>query len=240
MPRRLASRDPVFNQDVSFYVFNLPVYSLVQSLLSMMTVVIAIAVVIIYALALGKFRLTPGVKAHLSALGAIFLLLFAWNYQLSIYNMVYSHAVSSIGASYHRCTLPVAGLQHPDLDLTILAAIILLANVFLRATKALAITGGVWLVVTILLAQVFPQAMQNFEVKPNELAKGDALHREQHQADTHGLWPGHHSGGTLPRGRARPARPTSPQRRHGGEHPPVGLSPAARYLRPTAEHPPIL
>ena len=41
----------------------------------------------------------------------------------------------------------------------------------MRATKWLAITAGAWLVVTILLAQVFPQAMQSLVVKPNELTR---------------------------------------------------------------------
>jgi len=162
--------DPVFNREVSFYVFSLPVYSLAQGWLSVSVVIIAAAVGIVYALALGQFRLTPGVKAHLSGLGALFLLLFAWNYQLSIYNLVYSTRGVVYGASYTD-----VHAQWPAYNIltiiTVLAAVVLLANVVVRATRALAITAGVWVVVTLLLAQVYPTFIQSFEVKPNELTK---------------------------------------------------------------------
>jgi hypothetical protein len=160
--------DPVFNQEISFYVFTLPMYSFVQSLLSISTVVIALAVAAIYALALGRFRLTSGVKAHLSGLGALFLLLYAANYQLSIYKLVYSTRGVVTGASYTD-----VHAQWPAFTLltwiTVLAALILLANVVLRATRALAVTAGAWIVVTLLLGQVYPNFVQNFQVKPNEL-----------------------------------------------------------------------
>jgi hypothetical protein len=162
--------DPVFGRDVSFYIFTLPVYTLVQGLLTMITVVIAASVAVIYFLALGQFRLTSGVKAHLSALGAIFLLLYAWNYQLSIYSLAYSTRGVVFGASYTD-----VHAQWPAFNIltviTILAAIILLVNVVLRATKALAVTGVVWLVVTLLVSQLYPNFVQNFEVRPNELTK---------------------------------------------------------------------
>jgi uncharacterized membrane protein (UPF0182 family) len=165
-----ALSDPVFHKDVSFYVFNLPVYSLVQELLSISVVVIAAAVAAVYALALGRFRLTPGVKAHLSGLGAIFLLLYAWNYQISIYNLVYSTRGVVYGASYTD-----VNAQWPAYSIltiiTLIAAAILIVNIFLRATKALAATAALWIIATILLGQLYPDAVQNFQVKPNESVK---------------------------------------------------------------------
>lgn len=162
--------DPVFSKDVSFFVFTLPVYTLVQTMLTIATVVIAASIAVVYALALGRFRLTPGVKAHFSALGAIFLLLVAWSYQLSIFNLAYSTRGVVSGASYTD-----VHAQWPAFSiltwLTVLAAVILLVNVVLRATKALAFTAGAWIVVTLLVAQVYPGMVQNFEVRPNELTK---------------------------------------------------------------------
>lgn len=159
--------DPVFGRDVSFYVFTLPVYNFVQTMLTLATVVTAIAVALIYAAALGRFRLTPGVKAHLSALGAIFLLLYAWNYQLSIYDLAYSTRGVVVGASYTD-----VHAQWPAYNIltwiTVAAALILLANVFLRATKALAATAVVWVVVTLVLGQGYPAFVQNVQVRPNE------------------------------------------------------------------------
>ncbi len=165
-----GSIDPVFNKDISFYIFTLPVYSTVQTLLTFTTVIIAAAVAVIYGLALGKLRLTSGVKAHLSALGAIFLLLFAWNYQLSIFNLVYSTRGVVFGASYTDVNAQWTAYNILTW-ITVAAAVILMVNVVLRATKALAATAVVWIVVTILLGQVYPGIVQNFQVKPNEQAK---------------------------------------------------------------------
>lgn len=165
-----GSTDPVFNKDISFYIFTLPVYSTLQTLLTFTTVIIAAAVAVIYGLALGKLRLTSGLKAHLSALGAIFLLLFAWNYQLSIFNLVYSTRGVVFGASYTDVNAQWTAYNILTW-ITVVAAVILMVNVVLRATKALAVTAVVWIVVTILLGQVYPGIVQNFQVTPNEQAK---------------------------------------------------------------------
>jgi uncharacterized protein len=133
-------------------------------------VIIAVSVIAIYALALGKFRLTPGVKAHLSALGAIFLLIYAWNYQLDIWNLVYSTRGVVYGASYTdvHAQWPAYSIL---IWITVIAAAILLLNVAVRATKFLAVTAAVWLVVTVLVSQVYPGFIQSFQVKPNESTK---------------------------------------------------------------------
>ena len=192
-----GSTDPVFNKDISFYIFTLPVYSMVQTLLTFTTVIIAAAVAVIYGLALGKLRLTSGVKAHLSALGAIFLLLFAWNYQLSIYNLVYSTRGVVFGASY--TDVNAQWMAYNILTwITIAAAVILMANVVLRATKALAATAVVWIVVTILLGQVYPGIVQNFQVKPNEQAKEKPYIEYNIKLTRQAYGLGHHSRRTVP------------------------------------------
>lgn len=162
--------DPVFGRDVSFYVFALPVYSFVQALLTLATVVTALFVAFIYMTALGRWRLTPGIKAHLSALGAIFLLLYAWHYQLAISNLAYSTRGVVVGASYTdvHAHWPAYSILT---WVTVAAALILLANVALRATKALAATAIIWVAVTIVLAQGYPAFVQKFQVRPNESVK---------------------------------------------------------------------
>ena len=161
--------DPVFHQNVSFYIFTLPVYTLVQTLLTLSVVVIAIAVVAVYTLA----RALPPDARHQSSPsgpGAIFLLLFAWNYRLSIYNLVYSTRGVVFGASYTDVTV-----QWPAYNiltiLTLIAAAILLINIFVRTTKLLAITAALWIAATLLLSLAIPEFIQRFVVKPNESVK---------------------------------------------------------------------
>lgn len=162
--------DPIFHQDVSFYVFTLPVYQFLVGWLGGVLVLTMLAVGATYALGLGQLRWTAAVKSHLSALGVGVLALSAWNYQLEIYNLVYSPRGVVFGASYTD-----VNAQWPAYNiLTAIAvgvALLLLANIFVRALKAIGIAVALWIAAWVLLAQMYPGLVQNFEVKPSEFTK---------------------------------------------------------------------
>jgi len=165
-----GARDPIFNQDVGFYVFTLPVYQFVRTWLLELVIVALLGAVATYALGLGRLQLTPAVKGHLSGLGAIILVLIAWTYRLNIYELVYSPRGVVVGASYTD-----VHAQWPAFTLLIiislLCAALLLANVFLRALRAIALIVGLWVVISLLAGGVYPTLVQNLQVKPSELVK---------------------------------------------------------------------
>ncbi len=165
-----GTADPVFNQDVSFYVFNLPVYEFLISWVGGVLVLTLIAVAVTYALGLGQFRWTPAIKSHFSALGVALLLLSAWNYQLQIYNLVYSTRGVVFGASYTDVNAEWPALNVLTL-LAIALAVLLLVNIFVRALKAIGIAAALWIVAWVVLGQVYPSFVQSFEVKPSEFTK---------------------------------------------------------------------
>ncbi len=162
--------DPIFNQDVSFYVFTLPVYQFLVSWFSGIIILAALATGVTYLLGLGRVQWTGAVKAHLSALGFLFLLINAWSYQLDVFGLVYSSRGVVFGASYTD-----VNAQWPAYNImTILAvalAVLLLVNIFVRALKGIGIAVALWIAAAILLGGIYPDLVQNFEVKPSEFSK---------------------------------------------------------------------
>ncbi|CAG0947832.1 partial hypothetical protein, partial [Anaerolineae bacterium] len=162
--------DPIFHQDVSFYIFTLPVYEFLVGWLGGLLVLTMVAVRVTYALGLGHLRWTPTVNSHLSALGVGLLLLSAWNYQLQVFNLVYSSRGVVAGASYTD-----VHAQWPAYNILTLIALVLagllLVNLFVRALKAIGLVVVLWVVTWLLLVEVYPGLVQSFEVKPNEFAK---------------------------------------------------------------------
>ncbi|MBI4790860.1 MAG: UPF0182 family protein [Chloroflexi bacterium] len=162
--------DPVFNQDVSFYVFTLPVYEFLIGWLGGVLILTMLAVGVTYALGIGQLRWTNAVKSHLSALGFGLLLLSAWNYQLQIYSLVYSARGVVFGASYTD-----VNAQWPAYNvltfITLALAALLLVNIFVRALKGIGVAVALWIAAWILLGQFYPGFVQSFDVKPNEFTR---------------------------------------------------------------------
>ncbi len=162
--------DPIFNQDVAFYVFTLPIYRFLVSWIGSAIVLAAFATGATYLMGLGRIQWTNAVKAHLSFLGFLFLLLNAWSYQLDKYELVFSPRGVVFGASYTDVNAQIPAYN----ILTILAlalAVLLLVNVFVRALKAIGIAVALWILAALVLGEFYPGVVQNFEVKPNEFVK---------------------------------------------------------------------
>jgi uncharacterized membrane protein (UPF0182 family) len=163
--------DPNFNRDVGFYIFDLPFWRFVQGWA--IASLFAILVVTLGAYAAGamrwQFRLTAPVRAHLSIIGALLLVVMAGGYQLDIPELSYS--ASGYG-SIQAATYTDMNAQLPAyVILTFVAlgaALLLLLNIWFRTLWALGLAGGVWLVLSILIGGLYPAFVQNFQVNPNE------------------------------------------------------------------------
>ncbi len=162
--------DPIFSQDVSFFVFTLPVSEFLIGWIGGALVLTMIATAITYALGLGQMRWINAVKAHLSALGAGVLLLSAWNYQVEMYKLMYSPHGVVYGAAYTEVHAQVPAFNILTYIAVGLAAL-LLVNIFARALKAIGAAVALWVLAWVLLGNVYPSIVQNFEVRPSEFTK---------------------------------------------------------------------
>jgi len=162
--------DPIFNQDVAFYVFTLPIYRFLVSWGGGAIVLAALATGATYLMGLGRIQWTNAVKAHLSFLGFLFLLINAWSYQLDKYELVFSARGAIFGANYTDVNAQIPAFNILSI-LAIVLAILLLVNVFVRALKAIGIAVALWILAAVVLGEFYPGFVQNFEVKPNEFVK---------------------------------------------------------------------
>ena len=169
--------DPVFNYDISTYVFGLPLYRLFVSW-GFQLVIFTSLIIILFFVATGAVQLRPGrfpdvssgAKAHISVLLAFIALLKAFAYRLDSLELLYSPRGKVFGASY---TDVIAHL--PALNLLILislfGAILLLVNIRRRGWLLPATAVSLWLAVSIIVGGLVPAAIQRFRVVPDELNK---------------------------------------------------------------------
>jgi uncharacterized membrane protein (UPF0182 family) len=171
-PTGAAVTDPVFGQDISWFLFTLPFLRAVQSIfnnLVLLSLLVAGARYLVGVPRSGLHLPTP-VRAHLAILGGLFLLSIAVGYQLDKYELVYSTRGFAVGVSYTD-----AHAQFLAFDvLTILSALVaafLVGAAFTRWNRALGLAIATWLLAAVGIGIVYPEIVQRFTVTPNQLAQ---------------------------------------------------------------------
>jgi uncharacterized protein len=164
--------DPIFGRDISFFLFELPFLRFVQVTLIGLVIaslVVAAARYLIAALA-NRAVFSTGVRVHLGALAGLFLLAIAVGYQLDKFELVYSTRGIATGVSYtdfHAQLLAFDVLT----GFSAIAAAFLVGGALSRVTWPLALTLAVWFLASIGIGRLYPAAIQQFTVKPNEFAQ---------------------------------------------------------------------
>ena len=173
--------ESVFNQDLSFYIFNLPTLEVLEFSLIGVCLFGFIAVLLTYllsgnSLSEGKFLgISYAQQRHLYGLGGVVMLVVGFSYWLNRYELLYSPRGVSYGASFTDTVvqLPVySGLS--ILALAIAVYLIVRWLKFYRqpvSRKPLLIALGLYLVMAIGLGVGLPIAVQSLIVQPNELAR---------------------------------------------------------------------
>lgn len=171
--------DPIFGLDLSFYLFDLPVYSFLQGWFMPLLIITLLGVIAIYAAdnwpALQRGAdwrpvVPDSLRRHAAVLGTFILAFWAIGLGLNIYELLYSPRGVAFGASYTdlNASLPALYLQ---LVLMVLLTIAVAVNIFRRALRPVLIIGALWIVATIVVANIYPALLQRYAVVPNELAR---------------------------------------------------------------------
>ncbi|MDQ7030796.1 MAG: UPF0182 family protein [Ardenticatenia bacterium] len=172
--RPFSTQDPLFGQDVGFYIFELPVYEFVSGLVLQVLFMAFAGVVVIYAISQWEniqardFILLPYMRKHGAVLVGLFLIVWAATHQLQVWNLVFSRRGVVFGASYTdiNATLPTLRLQMILLGSAGLAA---LANYWRPMLRLPALLFGLWVAVGLLGHSVYAGLLQRYVVEPNEL-----------------------------------------------------------------------
>ena len=182
------STDPIFNRDMGFYIFSLPFYTYIQNGLLTLTIIAGVITMIWYlkegALRIeGEFIQAEGTpptlptisiakatKKHLIFLIGIIVLLLALGYRLKIYGLLYSTQGPAFGASYTDVHIKI--LAYWVLVIISLGfSVVLFVNTFNFRKKLIWISSAIWVGSILVLVFLIPLLVQQFIVKPNELAK---------------------------------------------------------------------
>lgn len=169
--------DPQFHMDVSFFVFTYPFLRLVLSFLFaavLLALAAALAVHWLYG-GLGwqgrRPRATMAAQAHLFVLLGVFVLLKGAAYWVDRYGIDFSQrGTVTTGASYTdvNAVLPAKTVLAV---IAVLCAVLFFAGAIRRSAMLPAVGFGLLVLSAILIGGVYPAIIQQFVVKPNELAK---------------------------------------------------------------------
>ena len=163
--------DPIFGRDVSFFLFTLPIWQFLRGWLMTTFVITLIATGLASGIGWRGWGAPAAVRAHLSCLGALILLLIAWQYRLDALELVYSSRGAVFGAGYTdvNAQLPAFTIL---VFVTIIAAVLLLVNVFLQqAWRAIVVVLVGWIAISALAGNIYPNLVQRFQVNPNEFTR---------------------------------------------------------------------
>jgi uncharacterized membrane protein (UPF0182 family) len=169
-----GATDPNFNRDIGFYVFQLPFWRFLQGWGIASLIMILLLTLAAYAAGAMRwqFRLTAPVRAHLSILGAALLAVIAVGYQLDIADLSFS--VRGMGAELQGASYTDLHAQQPAyVILTIVAAaaaLLVLANTWFRTLWLIGVAAAAWFALSLVVGGIYPGAVQNLQVGPNELS----------------------------------------------------------------------
>ena len=180
-PTSFNRSEPLFNRDISFYVFTLPLWRLLEFWLVGLFLYGLIAVALTYlqsgdSLSQGRFRgFSRPQQQHLLALGGCLMLIVAFSYRLSRYELLYSTRGVAYGASYTDIAIQLPGYTLLSI-LGVAIAILLLTwaivgSLFKKSSPILVSGLGLYLTVAIGADLIFPTLVQRLIVQPNELAR---------------------------------------------------------------------
>lgn len=176
--------DPIFNKDISFYVFKLP---LVQSLFStaISLIIILVLITVIIYLALGfKDKIyqnkdnvininskTYGIRKfagkQLAVLASVLSLLIGCSYLLKSYNLVYSTRGVSYGAGYTDVKITMIFYKVIAIACVISSIVVFISILKLKFRPIIISIASI--AVLIVLEPVVAIFTQQFVVKPNEM-----------------------------------------------------------------------
>jgi uncharacterized membrane protein (UPF0182 family) len=171
-----GQKDPQFGIDIGFFVFRLPFLQFVVEWTFAAFVIVFILTLIAHYLNGGirlqppHQRVTPHVKAHLSVLLGMTAFVRAGQYFLDRFDLAFSSRGVVDGATYTDIKA-----QLPALNLLIFIAVVagglFLVNIWRRGWVLPIIAVGLWAFVAIIVGSIYPAIVQQFQVKPNELAR---------------------------------------------------------------------
>jgi len=168
--------DPVFGQDIGFYLFSLPFLEYIRNWLSFAIGFITVIVLIVYVVKKAvrfefqKLNIDPPVKFHLSLLIGSYLLLQAAAFWINARKILYSPQGIVYGAGYTDIHVDLLAIRI-SMILCIIAAIVVFLTARRESIRLPLISIVAVVGIYIILGGLLPGIFQRVIVLPNELAR---------------------------------------------------------------------
>ena len=173
-------KDPQFNMDISFFAFRLPFW---QTLISwaISTIVLAILASTVVHYLYGGIRLqvredrtTVAARVQLSVLFGLVVLLKAVAYWFDRYALALKESKLITGLTYTdvNAVLPAKAILA---GIALVCALLFFANIVRRSWVLPAAGTALLVISSVLIAGLYPAAIQTFQVKPSESSKEAAF-----------------------------------------------------------------
>lgn len=161
--------DPIFGRDASFFMFTLPIWQIARNWMLLTTVITLLATALVSGVGWRGWDMRRGVLIHLGVLGALILILVAWQYRLNAYQLVYSSRGAVFGAGYTDIHAQLPAYNILTVVTLIAAALLVIVTILRSGWRAMGGVLAVWFAVSFLASSVYPGLVQRFQVDPNEL-----------------------------------------------------------------------
>lgn len=166
--------DPVFDRDISFYVFQLPVFHIIQGwvlTISILSLIITGAVYLINSVIRGvKFEMNSSNWVQISLILAFIMFILSVGNFLSRWDIPLTEGGLVDGALYTDINIKKTGLLVLSI-VGIIISCILLANIYIKNNKI--VFGSIisWFVLLTIVTILLPMSIQRFVVRPAEYVK---------------------------------------------------------------------
>jgi uncharacterized membrane protein (UPF0182 family) len=169
-------KDPQFNLDISFFAFKLPLYQAMISWAISVLVLSTLATIFVHYMYGGirtqgqGDRTTVAARIQLSVLFGLIVLMKAIAYWFDRYALALKENKLITGATYTdiNATLPAKAILA---GIAVICALLFFANIVRRSWLLPAAGTALMVVSSLLIAGIYPGAVQQFQVKPSESSK---------------------------------------------------------------------
>ncbi len=176
-PTAFNVADPIYQQDVGFYVFKMPMYQGLQSQGLELLVWALLLSLVVYALR-GEIRwergwkyfLTGPVKTHLCLLLSAIALFVAFGYWLARYDLLYSPSGVVFGAGYTDVNARLHSYGAMGI-VTLVVSALFIVSLWKQGFSLPATSIALYFIVFLIVSGVYPWVQQTLVVNPNELDK---------------------------------------------------------------------
>lgn len=175
-PQDFGATDPVFGNDISFYVFTLPLIDMVVGFGQFVLLVSIVGALVGHFVYGGVnwgqdsgLEVTRSARRHLGVLAAIYVLLLGAGHWFQRYDLLTASHSRFEGASYAdvNAILPAQTILAIA---SIAVAALFIVWVFRADWRIPAIGAGLMILSTLVVGNLYPWAIQQFQVQPNERA----------------------------------------------------------------------